>query len=478
LSFATVYTDPIVHIDYGSFQGKYNPAYNISHFRRIPFAASPTGQNRFRAPQPPLPITDAIYETDRAFPSCPQRTTNGTEDCLFLGLYSRPWNPSAPKRPVVVFFYGGAFIQGGASFGMPPSGYPTLNVTTENDFILVYPNYRVNAFGFLPGHRVKQASDSDLNPGLLDQEFALQWVQKYISEFGGDPENVAIWGQSAGGGSVIAQLIANGGNTNPKLFKRALPSSPFWPKLYRYDSVEAEAIYDQMVNLTGCGKVLDSLRCLKEVDVQNIRDAAGRVAASHRYTTSSYTWAPVIDGTFLREPLSEATKAGRINGEVVFATYNSHEGENFIPGGLGRSNSSGWLDSSSVSFDSWLRGFLPGLNDTLLSRVKILYPPDGTTESMNYSDPYRRAGLIFRDVVLTCPASWVTKSAKVNGWLAEYTISPAMHASDVNFVSSTVDAKMLHYKLRLDTNFKLVEYCQHDPKVSWTNLSGVCRSNC
>lgn len=88
-----------------------------------------------------------------------------------------------------------------------------------------------------------------------------------------------IWrwnlGQSAGGGSVVAQLLANGGNTKPQLFKNAILSSPYWPKFYRYDSPEAEEIYDTLVNLTGCAapEITDSLKCLKGVDAQKIRDA-------------------------------------------------------------------------------------------------------------------------------------------------------------------------------------------------------------
>jgi carboxylesterase type B len=430
IPLVTAYDHPIARLSYGTFHGKYNGRYNITHFRRIPFAAPPTGHNRFRSPQPPV-LIDGAYDSDRSFPGCPQRAANGTEDCLFLGLYSRPWTAPAPKRPVVVFFYGGAFIQGSASMAMPPSAYPILNVSAENDLIFVYPNYRVNAFGFLPGRRVKESADSDLNPGLLDQQFALQWVRKYISHFGGDPENVAIFGQSAGAGSVLAQLIANGGETKPQLFNKALASSPFWPKTYRYDSVEAEAIYDQMVNGTGCANATDSLKCLKEVDVQRIRDASAVVAESHKYTTSSYTWAPVIDGSFLREPLSVAAKHGRINGQVVFSTYNSHEGENFIPSGLSKISAS----TGVSAFDSWLPKFLPDFNTTLLQRVKALYPAAGRTETITYSEAQTRGGLISRDATLTCPAYWATKGARQGGWLGEYTISPAKHASDVAFVS-------------------------------------------
>ena len=101
----------------------------------------------------------------------------------------------------------------------------------------------VNAFGFLPGAEIAADPASDLNPGLLDQEAALIWTNKYIEKFGGDASNVTIWGQSAGAGSVVAQVIANGGRTNPPLFSKALTSSPFWPKTYNYDAPEVIQVF-------------------------------------------------------------------------------------------------------------------------------------------------------------------------------------------------------------------------------------------
>ena len=136
---------------------------------------------------------------------------------------------------------------------------------------------------------------------------------------------MTIWGQSAGAGSVVAQVIANGGKTNPSLFSRALASSPFWPKTYKYDAPEAQSIYDSLANLTGCAGP-ESLKCLKAADVQVIRTAALAISGSHTYTTSSYTWAPVIDGTFLTQVLSEATRKSDVNIELGWGMYNTHEG--------------------------------------------------------------------------------------------------------------------------------------------------------
>ncbi|KAG9821847.1 carboxylesterase, partial [Aureobasidium melanogenum] len=363
---------------------------------------------------------------------CPQRTVNGSEDCLYLGLYSKPWTNGQPLRPVVVVFYGGGFIQGSAYFSMPPSGYPVLNVSSSNDLVFVYPNYRVNAFGLLPGREIAADPLSDLNPGLLDQHAALEWTHKYISAFGGDPKNVTIWGQSAGGGSVVAQVIAQNGRTNPPLFSKALASSPFWPKTYKYNAPQAQALYDSLASLTGCSGP-DSLQCLKTVDVQTIRDASLTISGFHTYNTSSYTWSPVIDGTFLTLPLSSATANGHMNIDYGFGMYNLHEGENFIPPGFQHAVDSGSppFNSSVQSLIAWLKGYLPGLSDRDRSRVLSLYPAQGSAEGLpNYNTTYVRAGLIFRDTVLACPAYWMAGAAHKKSYLGEYTISPAKHASD------------------------------------------------
>ena len=433
---ANTYKDPQASLDYGVFRGRHDETYNLTYFRKIPFAAPPVGENRFRAPQPPLNITEDVYNTDQEFDMCPQRTVNGSEDCLYLGLFSRPWNTTARnKRPVLVVFYGGAFIQGSASFSIPPPSYPMLNVSDMNDYVVVYPNYRVNAFGFLPGKAVKESSTSDLNAGLLDQQFALKWVRKYIHHFGGDPNNVTVWGQSAGAGSVVAQVLANGRGKQPKLFSKALMSSPFWPKTYSYDAPEAEDIYDKLVNSTGCSSEPDSLACLKQIDVQTIRNASLVIADSHTWTTSSYTWAPVIDGVFLFDSLTEATARGPLNTEHIFGMYNTHEGENFVPSGLADASSADRFNSSATSFRHWLTGFLPRLSAHQVEWVERLYPPSGRTETIDsYTSTFERAGLIYRDLVLACPAFWIASSAKGSGYLGEYTISPARHGSDTIYV--------------------------------------------
>ncbi|KAF2205089.1 alpha/beta-hydrolase [Delitschia confertaspora ATCC 74209] len=441
---------PIVALDYGTFQGAYSAEYNITHFRRIPFGASTAGQNRFRAPQPPSPI-NGVYNSDRDFDMCPQRTVNGSEDCLYLGLYSRPWNSnsnpnSKSLRPVVVFFYGGGFIRGSASFTLPPPLFPVLNASSLNSYIIIHPNYRTNVFGFLPSSAINSHPLTDLNPGLLDQQAVLRWVQKYIRQFGGDPKNVTIWGQSAGAGSVVAQVIAEG-NRGRGLFTKAMASSPYWPKTYRYNDPEAEAIFKSTVDLAGCKGKRDEVQCLKDVDVQVLRDAADKIAGANTLT-SNYNWAPVLGGNFLSESLTDVVKTGRLNAELAFGIYNLHEGENFIPAGLQNAKTSGGFNSSEASFAEYLTTFLPRFSAESLEEIGKLYPDKGTAEEISYDGSYERAGLVYRDLVLACPAYWIAKKAE-KGWLADYTVSPAKHASDTvywNQVNAVQKSNALTYQ--------------------------------
>ncbi|KAB8240174.1 Alpha/Beta hydrolase protein [Aspergillus flavus] len=336
-----------------------------------------------------MSILDDMYDTDQDSDMCPQRTVNVSEDCLYLGLC----NEAAR--------FGGGFIQGSASFTLPPSSYSVLNASTLNDYVAIYSNYRVNAFGFLPGRAVKESPISGLNPGFLDQQSVLKWIQKYIYHFGG--------------GSVAAQVLANGRGKQPKLFSKALASSPFWPKTNAYNAPEAEAIYEHLTNLTGCANATEALACLQAVDVQTIRDAN------------------LINGEFLFDTLTEAVTSDSLQTQLVFGMYNTHGGENFVLPGFPSLNTTNGFNSSIPSFHQWLVGFLPGLSSEEIHIVESKYhPPVGRSETLDlYNFTYVRAGLIYRDVVLACPAYWIALAARTAGYAGEYTISPAQHASDI-----------------------------------------------
>ncbi|KAF4910844.1 Carboxylesterase patB [Colletotrichum fructicola] len=419
--------DNVVHLDYGSFLGHFDEQYNYTTWQKIPYAAPPTGQNRFRAPQPPVK-QKGLYDSREKFSACPQGTSVGSEDCLYLGLFSRPWTEGQPLRPTVVVFHGGGFVGGSGSFGTPPTSYPILNVS-ESDMMFVYPHYRLNAFGFLAGVQVKNDPTANFNVGLLDQRACLKWVQRYGRSFGGDPSNVTIWGQSAGGGSVIAQIIAK--QERPSLFHKAAASSPCWPKVYRWNSTQAQGMYDELASLAGCIGP-NSLGCLRNISARALQNASFAVQNQNLYTTSTYNWGPVLDDSFLPKSLSQRTDSPLGHLKTAFTVYTTNDAKKFIPTGLGMvsGDASSLFNSSDASFDQWLKGFLPGLSSKDRQQVKTHYPPDGSTETISYSNNFDRASLIYRDSILACPALWISASATNEGWLTEYAVSPAGHAQD------------------------------------------------
>ncbi|WP_236703866.1 carboxylesterase/lipase family protein [Lentzea aerocolonigenes] len=189
----------VVRTDKGAVKGTVTDTYRT--FGNIPFAAPPVGGNRWRDPQPVTPWRDVRDATTPA-PMCAQNSQLGlpasdVEDCLYLNV-TTPAGTSAKPRPVMVWIHGGGFTAGAAS------QYDARWLATKNDAVIVTVNYRLGVFGFF-GHPGLAGSGTF---GLADQQAALKWVQRNARAFGGDPRNVTIFGESAGGLSVCAQLAS------------------------------------------------------------------------------------------------------------------------------------------------------------------------------------------------------------------------------------------------------------------------------
>ena len=198
-------------------------------YRGIPFAAPPVGNLRWRPPQPVVPWS-GVKAADHFSPACmqPPTGTEGnawreglasiSEDCLYLNVWT-PAQSADAHLPVMVFIHGGGNTRGGASENQYDGAY-----FAKKGVVFVSFNYRMNVFGFLAHPELTAESDhhSSGNYALLDQIAALEWVQKNIANFGGDPRNVMIFGHSAGASNVsslLASPLAHG------LFARALMQS-------------------------------------------------------------------------------------------------------------------------------------------------------------------------------------------------------------------------------------------------------------
>ncbi|KAL2797467.1 cholinesterase [Aspergillus keveii] len=331
----------------------------VDVFNAIPFAKPPTGPLRLK---PPQPLTDALGTVDAtAFPkACPQfffstndddwpisvlgdltnhplfqTITNAGEDCLTLDIRRPAGTTADDKLPVLVWIFGGAFELGGTAM-YEATPLVKSSVSLDMPIIHVAMNYRVGGFGFLPGKEI--LADGAGNLGLLDQRLALEWVADNIAAFGGDPEKVTIWGESAGAISVFDQMILyDGDNTykGKKLFRGAIMNSGGIVPADPVDSAKGQTVYDTVVSEAGCSSAPDTLECLRDLDYDTFLDAANSVPGVLSYHSVALSYLPRPDGTALTDSPDVLAKTGRyarvpfINGNMedegtIFALFQAN----------------------------------------------------------------------------------------------------------------------------------------------------------
>lgn len=292
---------------------------NVAVFRGVPYAAPPVGALRWAPPAPHAGwagVRDAARD-GAAPPQLPSRLErvmgrvdfpNGQgEDCLTLTI-GAPWPAGAGKRPVMVFFHGGAWMSGAGSLSL----YNGAELARSGDVVVVAVNYRLGALGYLnvaglPG------SGSGANYGLLDHVAALEWVRGNIAAFGGDPANVTIFGQSAGGGSIAALMEMPNA---VKLFRRAiLQSAAIMP----HQTPEAAGrVTGEVLKALGLG----SVAALREVPVAKLLDAQrAAMMAVGKPSDPTPVYRMVRDGAALDTDPPAGVAAGRAKGiDVMIGT--------------------------------------------------------------------------------------------------------------------------------------------------------------
>lgn len=296
-------------------------------FLGVPYAAPPVGPLRWRAPEPPVAWEgerDATRTGSPAVHTIGQGRfvpVTGSEDCLYLNVYAPPGRPDGQSWPVMVFLHGGAFAVGASD------NYDPSLLASEQGVIIVAPNYRMGAFGFLahPALAQEEPHGGSGNFGLLDQQAALRWVRDNIAAFGGDPEQVTLFGESAGAWSTSYQLLSPGAEG---LFHRAiLQSGAAVDPLSMVPAAEAEAdgiVFAERLGASGPA-ALDRLRAMSTAEV-------ARAPAVRRGIMGPGSWGPVWGGSAIPEEPARAFGDGRYHQMPVIVGTNSHEGRLF---GLG-----------------------------------------------------------------------------------------------------------------------------------------------
>lgn len=236
----------------------------IASFRGIPFGAPPVDKLRWMPPQP-AKCWSGTLNAKKDGPACYQmknyHSVPESEDCLSLNVFTKNLptknNGSKALLPVFVWIYGGSIVDGYAS-----SYGPNENILHYGDYVLVAMNYRLNAFGFLVTKELSAVDPRGVsgNVGIIDQQLALKWIQKEISNFGGDPKKVTLYGQSSGGTSIFALLGSPG---SKGLFHAAISLSG--SANISMSQAQAEIVQRPFVENTGCSTKSDVLACLYDL---------------------------------------------------------------------------------------------------------------------------------------------------------------------------------------------------------------------
>jgi para-nitrobenzyl esterase len=394
--------DPLtVRVDKGVLRGVLDG--QTRTFLGIPFAAPPIGPLRFAPPQPEPPW-ERVHDASRYGPACiqPVQDLPGpfSEDCLTLNVFA----PLAAERaPVMVFLHGGGVMGGGM-------GYPARWLSAPSGVIVVTLNYRLGPLGFLQ----HPALDAELgapsgNLGFLDQQRALTWVSHNIAAFGGDPENVTLFGQSFGAMSTCMHMFARG--SQPLVQRFILESGTCARGHMTLLPESASRAASQGFVDAACSGAADVLACL-------------RALPSERFVPSIVfelvAWRPYVDGVLFQASAQELLERGAVTRAPVIVGSTRREAAMFELGGMPHAN-------STLDFIALVTLFDPAHAGALATH----YAPASDSEA---GEAFIR---LKTDVMFRCPAEQLARDLAAVGrraYLFRFDVRPAVHAQELDYV--------------------------------------------
>jgi carboxylesterase type B len=438
---------------------------NVDSFRGIPFADPPVGPLRLK---PPLKLSTPLgtFDGTGLAAACPQmfissgaqdaiskflsgflnlpllQVVTGQEDCLTITVQRPAGTKAGAKLPVLFWIFGGGFELGSTSMYDGTSLLST-GIYQKQPFIFVAVNYRVAGFGFMPGKEILK--DGSANLGLLDQRMGLEWVADNIASFGGDPEKVTIWGESAGAISVFDQMALYGGDAEYKgkpLFRGAIMNSGSIAPASPVDGAKGQAIYDMVVRKAGCANAMDTLQCLRELDYETFLQASNSVPGILSYNSVALSYLPRPDGSSLPESPDILAAKGKYHAVPMIIGDQEDEGTLFA---LFQPN----LTTTAAVVDYLNLLFFQDATKEQLTTFVGLYPTNPSagspfrTDAFNEIYPgFKRLAAILGDLVFTLTRRvFLTTALAVNpsvpawSYLASYDqgtpILGTLHGSDL-----------------------------------------------
>ena len=350
-------------------------------------------------------------------------------------------------------------------------------IKSGKPFIFVPVNYRVGGFGFMPGKEILE--DGSGNLGLQDQRMGLQWVADNIAAFGGDPDKVTIWGESAGAISVFDHMVLYEGDTKYKdkpLFRAAIMDSGTVVPADPVDCPKGQEIYDSVVQAAGCGSSSDTLACLRETDYTTFLNAANSPPGVASYNSVALSYLPRPDGRVLTDSPEVLVQNGKFAAVPMIVGDQEDEGTIFA---LSQFNTTG----AAAQVDYLRDLFFHGATKDLLTQLVDLYGSDGAeaaaqgspfgTGLLNELYPgFKRLAALLGDLTFTLTRrAFLTIAtgahADVPAWsyLASYDRGTpflgTFHASDLlqvfygvlpNYASKSIQSYYFNFVYNLDPN--------------------------
>jgi para-nitrobenzyl esterase len=386
----------VMHTADGSLRGKATGA--TAEYLGIPYAAPPVGALRWQPPRPAAPWR-GVREATSFAPYCaqpaasPTGTGSTSESCLYLNVFA-PAQTSDRKLPVMVWIHGGGLLTGESNDYNPAA-------LVSSGVIVVTINYRLGALGFLADTALASAPGQPSGDyGLMDQQAALRWVQRNIGSFGGDPRNVTLFGESAGGLSVLAQLVSPGARG---LFQRAIVESGTYD-LAQPSLASAESSGAAFAAKVGCAgeTAANTAACLRRLPVSSIIEAE---------SASGYD--PNIDSAVLPQSIGTALATGKFSHVPVIIGTNHDEWRSYI----GQDQLYGAPAVTAANYVADISSTL-SLPSRAASAVAREYPLS------SYSSPAVALGAVGTDAIFACPALVAEKD------LSKYTPTYAYEFND------------------------------------------------
>ena len=395
----------------------------VDEFLGIPYAAPPVGALRWQPPQPAARWS-GVRDATKFAPHCPQLASpfgqaSTSEDCLFLNVFTPSHRTAGAGNPVMVWIHGGALVTG-ESDDYAPTGLVADGVT------VVTINYRLGALGFLAHPALADASGQSGDYGLEDQQAALRWVQRNIASFGGNPHNVTIFGESAGGLSTLSQVASPQARG---LFERAIAESGSY-NLTQTSLASAETAGEAFATKAGCAS--QTAACLRSLPVSTIlanEDAAG------------YT--PNINSEVLPESLGTAFATGDFNRVPIINGTNRDEWRLFVALSELEGN-----PVTAANYQSMISATL-GVPAAVAAVIAAKYPLTA------FPSPSVALGAVGTDAIFACPALAIDQSVSrfVPTFAYEFNDenAPELFLPPVSFPYGAAHASEIQYVMDLPT---------------------------